>query len=144
MSLFRFFQIQGNRTQKVYLVIYAIAYLGATYTHLSEVFTHGYFPYQRLDPNVSFWLNVYWTSLTLLDPLSIVILLINIQLGLFSYATIIITDVLINFSFAIQHYGFGSLLNFFQISQLSFLIFFAVTSPSIYSQIHKTKLITKS
>jgi len=47
--------------------------------------------------------------------------------------------VLINFWFGISHYGLPGVLNFFQISQLVFLVFVAVTIGPIHRRLRALK-----
>ena len=55
------------------------------------------------------WMNVYWTALTVLDPLAAILLIWRRQTGLILAATIIVSDVAIN-SHAL--YGLGLPLPF--------------------------------
>ncbi len=102
-----------------------------------DLLTYELFPYQRLNTSVPLWLNVYWTVLTLIDPLAIVLLVWFIDVGLVLYGVVIISDVLINYWFMITTKGLFSWVNFGQISQLLFLIFYLATVRYIHTQSKK-------
>lgn len=122
---------------KILLIIYLLSFLGATYNHAVDLFTYGLFPYQRLNSNVPPWLNIYWTVLTFVDPLAMALLLYCIDVGLVMYGVVIISDVCINFWFMITTKGLFSWVNFGQISQLLFLIFYLATVWYIHIQSQK-------
>lgn len=121
------FSVKKSYALKILLIIYLLSFLGATYNHVMDLIKFGFFPYQRLNSNVPVWLNIYWTLLTLVDPLAIVLLLYFIDVGLVLYGMVIVSDVLINYWFMISTKGLSSLMNFGQISQLLFLIFYLAT-----------------
>jgi hypothetical protein len=50
------------------VAVYAAALLIGTYTHLTDLFTHGLRPHAEFAPR---WLDLYWTSLAVLDPLAL-------------------------------------------------------------------------
>ena len=133
------FSVKKSYTLKILLIIYLLSFLGATYNHVMDLIKFGFFPYQRLNSNVPVWLNIYWTLLTLVDPLAIVLLLYFIDVGLVLYGMVIVSDVLINYWFMISTKGLSSLMNFGQISQLLFLIFYLATVLFIHK--HTQNLI---
>ena len=113
---------------KILLLTYIFSYIGATYNHTMDLLKYGLFPYQ----NVSIILNIYWTMLTLLDFLAIVVLFFHIDLGLIFYGLIIISDVIVNYSFMILTKGIWSWINFGQISQMLFLVIYLSTFHYIF------------
>jgi len=127
VSLLEVFAAKDARLLKVLLIVYVASFLGATYNHGMDLILHGLFPYQRLNSAVSPFLNAYWTLLTLLDPLAILLLWFSIDLGLVAYGLVILSDVLINYSFMISTKGLFSVINAGQVSQLLFLIFYLCT-----------------
>jgi len=133
------FSVKKSYALKILLIIYLLSFLGATYNHVMDLIKFGFFPYQRLNSNVPVWLNIYWTLLTLVDPLAIVLLLYFIDVGLVLYGMVIVSDVLINYWFMISTKGLSSLMNFGQISQLLFLIFYLATVLFIHK--HTQNLI---
>ncbi len=128
------FSVKKSYALKIMLIIYLLSFLGATYNHAMDLIKYGLFPYQRLNSNVPVWLNIYWTLLTFIDPLAIVLLLYFIDVGLVLYGVVIVSDVLINYWFMISTKGLFSWINFGQISQLLFLIFYLATVRLIYKE----------
>jgi Kef-type K+ transport system membrane component KefB len=77
---------------------------------------------------------IYWTSLTVLDPLAALLLFVRPRAGIALTVTIIISDVAHNLWFVAAHPLSGLFIkdvtsSFFVISQVVFLVFVAVTSP---------------
>ena len=124
---------------KILLLIYILSFLGATYNHIMDLFKYGLFPYQKINQNVSLFLNIYWTMLTLFDFIAILVLVFFIDIGLLLYGIIIISDVIINYSFILSTMGIWDLINFGQISQMLFLIVYICTSCYIHKRTQEFK-----
>jgi hypothetical protein len=76
----------------------------------------------------------YWDSLTFLDPLAAVLLLVRPRIGIAATIAIIISDVVHNLWFRAGHPLTGSFYSDvisspFMMSQLVFLLFVVVTAP---------------
>jgi hypothetical protein len=127
VTIIKVFKERNEYLIKAILIIYILSFLGATYNHTMDLVNYGLFPYQKLNPNVSLFLNIYWTMLTIIDLLAIILLIFYIDMGLLMYGLIILSDVIINYSFMISTKGLWSWINFGQISQLLFLIFYLCT-----------------
>ena len=110
---------RNNIYLNIIICIYVFAFLIATSTHSYDLFKYGFLPYVKSP----LWANIYWTSLTFLDPLSIIILFVNIRIGLIFYTLIIVSDVIINMYFTIVNQGFIGLLNIFMICQILFFTY---------------------
>jgi hypothetical protein len=130
---------KGKLSVKILLVIYVLSFLGASYNHVADVAAHGLFPYQRLDANVPGWLNVYWTALTVIDPLSVLMLAMHIPLGLLFYICVMVSDVAVNYWFYGYYYGLRSCLNFHMICQLLFLLFLLATAGAILRDVKRVR-----
>jgi hypothetical protein len=142
MKTIWFFRNSKKVALKIIIAIYVLSFLVATYNHVMPFIAGGLHVYQLQNENVPGWLNYYWSSLGILDPLAIVILLLNIKAGIILYLLIIYSDVLINFWFAITNYGFGEIVNIFQLCQLGFLLFLTVTCMLIATEIRKLHAAT--
>jgi len=123
MTIIRFFQ-KSNRFDKVILSVYILAFSGAAYNHI-HVLKGGWFPYNRW--NEPFIFNFYWTSLTFLDPLSIIILLFNLRVGLWLYLAVMVSDVSINLFSSFVYWKIPIFQQYALISQILFLLFLIVT-----------------
>lgn len=125
----------SSRDWKVIICIYILSYTIATTTHLIDLVQGGFFPYF----GKPIWANIYWMSLTLLDPLAILLLFISIEFGLVLFGLIILSDVVINTYFTIKIAGFSGILNFYLLCQIGFLVFFILTVGIIRRQIMNNK-----
>ena len=110
-------------------IIYALCLLGATVNHVRAVHARGWLP-----PDLPLGTAVYWSSLTVLDPLAAVLLFIRPKIGIAATIAIILSDVAHNLWFRAGHPVTGSLYQDvtsspFMMSQIAFLLFVAVTAP---------------
>ena len=121
---------------KFILIAYILAYIGATYNHVMDIKNFGLF-YHDLNTNVPLIVKTYWTLLTLADPISIIILLINARAGIISYTIIIVSDVIINILIALNLWGIHGLLNIGMICQFGFMVFLLTTYKSILNEIKR-------
>lgn len=97
-------------------LIYAICLAGASFNHARIVAAHG------LDWNyggLPVFVCVFWTALTFVDALAVVLLMIKPMLGLGLATAIIVCDVVIN-AWVGMRYGFD-VVSF--VAQALFLIF---------------------
>jgi hypothetical protein len=94
--------------------------IGASYTHVRIVLAYGLdWDYGGLPLSVC----VFWTALTFLDPLAVLLLLVRPKVGLGLTVAIIVSDVAIN-TWVAATYGFDW-ASFF--AQFLFLIFVLMT-----------------
>lgn len=79
--------------QAATLAVYLAAFAVAAFFHLSDIVRWGWLPYDHAPR----WINVFWTSLTLFDPLVIALLVTGRRrLGLSLAALVMIADVAVN------------------------------------------------
>ncbi len=76
---------------------------------------------------------IYWSSLTVLDPLAVILLLVRPRAGIAMTAAIIVSNVIHNLWFMAAYPLRGSLLadvlaSPFMLSQIAFLLFVAATA----------------
>jgi len=74
------------------ILAYVTAFAVATICHLFDIARGGWLPYTKY----ALGLNVFWTSLTFLDPLAIVLLLKRRRAGVCLALLIITVDVVVN------------------------------------------------
>ena len=141
VTLLNVFNTKKEYLVKLLLLVYIFSFLGATYNHTMDLVKYGLFPYQKLNNNVSLLLNIYWTMLTIFDFLAIIVLFYYIDIGLLLYGLIILSDVIINYTFMISTKGILSIVNFGQICQMLFLIIYLCTFYYIHK---KTQEIGRS
>ncbi|MFF6904421.1 hypothetical protein ACFY9Q_00575 [Streptomyces sp. NPDC012389] len=82
-------------------VIAAVLILVGAASHLADLAQHGLRPYAWAPT----WLNLYWTALSVLDPLAALLLLCGMRRGLDLVCAILITDLVANWYavYGIQH-----------------------------------------
>lgn len=80
-------------------LIYMLCLTGATFNHLQDLIHGGWLPYHY----APFWTNVFWTSLTFIDPLAIVLLWWHSSAGIWLTLGIMLADVTVNLSFGLAH-----------------------------------------
>jgi hypothetical protein len=108
----------SRKASLVLRAIYAICLLGATCTHVALLSRHGVL----WDYGGAHLLTrIYWTSLTVLDPLAALLLFVRPHVGLILTVLIIVSDVLHNTLVGVPP------LNAMYLSQIAFLIFVAST-----------------
>lgn len=113
--------IQNIARRSFYLrLIYALCLCGATWTHLQVALAHGLgWDYG----GVAQLTRIYWTSLTFIDPLAVLLLLVVPRVGLIVCVAVIVTDVAHNSWFALHN---PIRLDLY-LSQIAFLLFVACT-----------------
>jgi hypothetical protein len=130
MTLRTFWQ-PTSKVHRLVVCIYVIAFLVATCNHLRDLVDGGILPYSRVW-GVPLWMNIYWTGLTLLDPMSVMALLLNVRLGMMCYYLIMVSDVSINWYAEIKYWKQPILDSYGLLLQTVFLVFLVVTSIRIY------------
>lgn len=122
-------RISSPRTGLLIRTVYAACLAAATINHIRAVITHGWVPAHL--PLAS---ALYWSSLTFLDPLAILLLFVRPRLGIALTGAIIASDVAHNLWFMATYPLRESLAedvtaSFAMMSQIAFLIFVAATAP---------------
>jgi hypothetical protein len=100
-------------------MVYLTGFIVGTTTHILDIVNLGFLGYTHAPMPI----NIYWTSLTFINPLAILLLLINPCIGLFLVMGIMATDVSINLGHAVYTYFTTGELYF---SRLLFQIFFGI------------------
>ena len=119
---------KSSNIEKLIYCVYILAYVIAASTHTRDLLIGGFLPYD----GYPLWANIFWTSLTVADPVAIIILLLSLRKGVITYAVIIFSDVIINVYFTLSIAGWPGVLNIFLLSQVSFLLFLMFTWKRLY------------
>ena len=122
-----------GRTGLIIRAIYVLCLLGATVNHVRGVMAFGWLP-----PSLPWPTAAFWSSLTFLDPLAAILLIVRPKAGICATLAIIVTDVAHNLWFAATH-SQGSLVrvvasNPFLLSQILFLLFVLATAPTAWRE----------
>lgn len=90
-------------------VLYAVCMTGAAFNHARIVVAHGLnWDYGGVHPLLAF----FWTALTFVDPLAVILLALRPRTGLLLTAAIIVVDVIVNacagFAYGVDWAAFGA------------------------------------
>ena len=112
-------------------LIFISAFAVATINHVMDLLSGGWFPYTKKwgTPEI---FNIYWTSLTILDPFAIIALIINVRMGYIIAISIMLTDVPINMYINANYWSVPMHKNVFLILQTAFLLFLLSTGYRIW------------
>ena len=112
------------------LAVYVAAFSVGTMTHVADVLRWGILP--RNQYHVAF--NMFWSSLTLFDPLAIVLLLRRQRSGILLGGLIMVLDVAVNVAAGLHEYfATGRFLMWGLLTQIPFALFLLATAPSLWS-----------
>jgi hypothetical protein len=109
-------------------IVYALCLAGATINHVRAVLSRGWLPEQLPMATA-----LYWSSLTIVDPLAAGLLFVHPRIGIALTVLIIVSNVAHNLWFIAAHPLRESLLQDvasspFMLSQMAFLLFVAATA----------------
>ena len=114
------------------LYIFGLAY--GTRNHIIDICNDGFLGYTY----VPLPINIYWTSLTVLDPLAIILLLFSSFSGMLLSVFIMATDIAVNVSVALYFYfKTGTFTLDRLLLQVAFGIFVFVTVPIAWERIKR-------
>ena len=98
---------------RIILLLWTLGFLVGTTTHAMTLFSVGWMPQAQ----APVWMNLYWTSLVLLDPLTVVLLWTRRRWGVWLGIAVMVTDVAIN-SYATYGLGIFEFGSFLQLQSL--------------------------
>lgn len=114
--------------------IYAFGFFYGTKNHLLDIFRDGFFGYTY----VPWVINLYWTMLTFLDPLTVLLLIYCPLKGITLAILIMASDLSINLSLAFYFYQqTGKFTDGLLAGQISFGLFVFFSSPYAKKKIMK-------
>jgi hypothetical protein len=83
---------RSNLSERIALAVYSVCFLYGTLAHAIDIVRGGWLPY-RYAP---FGANLFWSLLTILDPLVVILLIFRRRLGLALAVIIMVLDVAVN------------------------------------------------
>jgi hypothetical protein len=98
--LFFVFKCKELNLVKIIFAIYIFGFSYGTINHVIDIHRDGLLGYDY----VPLVINIYWTTLTLLDPLAIILLLFFPLPGMILSVLIMITDLAVNISVTLYYY----------------------------------------
>ena len=120
--------------------IYALCLLGATYNHARIVAAHGWLWDYGGFPRAS---TIFWSTLTIVDPLAAALLFVRPNAGIVATATIIVVDVIHNLWIEARY--FPPLLQTLagapqMIEQVAFMVFVLATAAFAWTPARSSTL----
>jgi hypothetical protein len=116
--------------QRAILLAYVCAFAVGTACHLLDIARGGWLPYRKYSPG----LNVFWTSLTFLDPLAILLLMYRVRAGLCLALLIITADVLVNLTVGVGEFLQAGRFTFWGLyTQIPVGVFMWATAPMVWA-----------
>jgi len=117
---------------RLVLAIYALGFSYGTRNHILDIMADGFLGYHY----VSFPINLFWTSLTFLDPLAVILLLTYPLYGLALSILIMASDIAVNVSVTLYFYFLNGIpSNGRLLLQIAFGIFVFLTAPIAWKRI---------
>lgn len=120
--------IAGTKASVILRSIYAMCLLGAASTHVRTLLAHGLFWNYG---GVTLFSQVFWTSLTFLDPLATLLLFLKPRVGLLLTVAIIVSDVAHN-TWVMLHSAPESWIAWMYYDQVAFLLFVLISVPFVW------------
>ena len=115
-----------KRTSFAIRVLFAVCLLGATFNHVRADLEHGLLWDYGFGNEAVLASRIYWSVLTVLDPLGALLLFVRPRAGIGLTALIIFTDVIHNTYYVALS---DQWTNPFYLSQIGFLVLVFVLSP---------------
>ncbi len=119
-----------NLWAKILLIFLSLLLGAASWNHLKDLILHGILPYSTLY-NAPMILNIYWTSLTIFDPIGIGLLLTRPRIGLWYVTVLITTNVMINSYASYPYFNLTVLNNAWLHQQMVYGILMLISTPLI-------------
>lgn len=117
--------------------VYSIGFLAGTNTHLTGLLQNGFFAQSAPLP-----FNIYWDSLTLFDPLAVLLLWTKPKAGVALAVLIMFTDVLINaYTYSAGYFGppVPGMIPHWLFMQSLFATFVFATAPVVVEKLYPSK-----
>jgi hypothetical protein len=117
-------------TARRLIVVYVLAFAIGTASHAADIARGGWLPYRQY----SLGLNIFWTGLTLFDPLAIALLIYRRRAGLCLAILIITLDIAVNLSVGFREYHQSGRFTFWGVyTQVPFALFVWLTAPLLWA-----------
>ncbi|MGG7508307.1 hypothetical protein [Plantibacter sp. YIM 135249] len=115
----------SERTLRIIQGVWVIGFLVGTSTHVADLIFGGLNVYEAFPPGN----RVFWISLTLLDPLTVTLILLRRRAGIALGVAVMIADVAVNWT---VFSTIGGLSLFGVLNQSAFAAFVLATTPLLW------------
>ncbi|MEZ3160987.1 hypothetical protein AB1K54_10645 [Microbacterium sp. BWT-B31] len=115
----------ADRLRLVILVVWITGFLIGTASHVLDLIVGGADTYSEFPPT----LRVFWLSLTVLDPLTLLLLLLRKRAGIALGLVVILADITVNWT---VFFTIGGNPLFGVVNQTVFAIFLLATAPALW------------
>jgi hypothetical protein len=110
------------------IIVLASSFCIGTSTHIVNIFQLGFLGYTKL-PGVSQWNNMFWTALTIADPLVVFLLFSRRRAGALAGFLVLAADIAVNYRYFTMHDSVPVWSNPAFSAQSACFLFSAVTLP---------------
>jgi hypothetical protein len=115
----------SHRTRTVVLVVWILGFLVGTTTHILDLAAGGVETYAGFPAGV----RLFWVSLTVLDPLTVVLLALRRRAGIVLALAVILADIAVNWTVFVT---IGGLAIYGVVNQTLFAIVLVTTAPILW------------
>ncbi|PJJ63686.1 hypothetical protein [Compostimonas suwonensis] len=115
----------ADRLRIVILVVWIAGFLIGMASHVLDLIAGGADTYAGFPPA----LRVFWLSLTVLDPLTVLLLLLRKRAGIILGLVVILADIAVNWT---VYFSIGGNPLFGVVNQTVFAIFLLATAPALW------------
>jgi hypothetical protein len=133
MGAFRVMWRRYPRVVKILFAVYALGFLFGTWNHVLDLRHGGFLPYTYAP--LAF--NIYWTSLTVLDPLAVFLLFVLPYYGMVLAVFIMVSDLAVNLYAGCILFPGTTMSDTTLLSQAAFSLFLFVTVPMAWRKLKK-------
>jgi hypothetical protein len=129
--------VKASRQSIILRVIYALCLLGATYNHAKIAAKYGLF--WNYGADFSEVTTLFWTSLTIIDPITVILLFWRPNCGVIATAVLMIIDVGTNVWIEFRYFPplLHALSQDIQVDeQIAFMLFVFVTAAFAWDRSH--------
>jgi hypothetical protein len=121
-------------TVKVLFAVYALCFLWGTKNHIVDLRHGGFLPYTY----APLPFNIYWTALTVLDPLTVLLFFVRPYAGMVLAVSIMGSDIAVNLYAHYVLFHKSTVLDATLLSQIAFALFLFATVPMAWKRLRKT------
>ena len=113
-------------TRRIMLVVWVSGYLIGFVSHVADLVLGGHLVYDGFPAS----LRVFWISLTIIDPLIVILLLVRMRVGIVLAVAVILVDIAVNWTVFLT---IGGNPLFGVVNQTVFAVFIVATTRQLWT-----------